>query len=62
MAACFGVYYTSHPLGEALRAHQHSARRAILRCSSSWDSSPRRRRALPGAATTALVSTSNYGF
>ncbi|MDR2244222.1 MAG: hypothetical protein LBE15_02275 [Burkholderiales bacterium] len=50
------------PLGEALRAHQHRVRRAILRCSSSWGGSPRRRRALPGAAITALVSTPNCGF
>ncbi|MCL2306839.1 MAG: hypothetical protein FWC38_01095 [Proteobacteria bacterium] len=43
----------------ALRAHQHDARCAILRCSSSRGGSPRRRRALPDTAGAALASTSN---
>ncbi|MCL2297075.1 MAG: hypothetical protein FWC38_06230 [Proteobacteria bacterium] len=43
----------------ALRALQHYARRAMLRCSSSRDGSPHRRRALPDTVGAALASTSN---
>ncbi|MCL2307691.1 MAG: hypothetical protein FWC38_05610 [Proteobacteria bacterium] len=52
-----------HPLGEY--ATRSPALRPpafffpMLRCSSSRDGSPRRRRALPGTAGAALASTSN---
>jgi len=66
MVACFGAFFTIHPLGKC--ATRSPALRSpafffpMLRCSSSRGGSPRRRRALPGTAGAALASAPNWGF